>query len=154
IEASDGELKQIQEQVQAIQKELQSGTITKGSEAWTQREKQLTELSAQGQAKMSNLRREFARKEVQMYKETYDEVAALVEQYAVYHKYTLVLRYQREPSESEAAEDPNKIMSRVNQLVVFHQEADDITDVISEYLNKQYAGQVGRAAAPATPVRR
>ena len=155
IEASDGELKQIQAQIQQITETLKSGTITKGSDKWTEYEQQLTQLNADGQAKMAILRREFARKEVQMYKEIYDEVAYTVAAYANANgrNYTLILRYQREPSETEAAEDPNKVMSRVNQLVVYHQEGDDITDTILNFLNNQYSQQAGRPAAPAGPAR-
>lgn len=150
IEASDGELKKIQEEIQGIQAQLKN--VTKGSDAATQMEQQLTELNAAGQAKMQNLRREFTRKEVQMYKEIYDEVQVLVQQYAEYHKYTLVLRYQREPEAEGSADDPNRVMGRVNQLVVYHQ-GDDITDTILAYLNKQHQAQAGGTAAPGAPGR-
>ncbi|MBA3313440.1 MAG: OmpH family outer membrane protein [Planctomycetota bacterium] len=154
IESSDGELKSIQEQIQGIQAQLKS--VTKGSDAATQLEQQLTELNAQGQAKMSNLRREFVRKEVAMYKDIYDEVAQTVAAYANARgrNYTLILRYQRDPS-AEAGDDPNKIMAKVNQLVVYHQDADDITDTILSFMNTQYRGQTAaRPAAGTTPAPR
>lgn len=150
IEASDGELKKIQEQVQAIQAQLKS--VTKGSDAASKMEQQLVELNAQGQGKMQILRREFTRKEVQMYKEIYDEVAVLVQQFAEHYKYTLILRYQRDPEAEGSVDDPNRVMSRVNQLVVYHQ-GDDITDTILSYLNKQHQAQAGGAVAPGTPAR-
>jgi Skp family chaperone for outer membrane proteins len=150
IEASDVELKGVQEQIQGIQAQLKN--VTKGSDAAIQMEQQLTELNAQGQAKMSNLRREFVRKEVAMYKEIYDEVSSLVAAYANAkgQNYTLILRYQRDAG-TDAGDDPNKIMARVNQLVVYHQKADDITDKILEYMNSQYLAQKGAGASAAAP---
>ena len=150
IESSDGELKGLQEQIQSIQAQLKN--VTKGTDAAIQMEQQLTELNAQGQAKMSNLRREFVRKEVAMYKDIYDEVQSLVKAYANAkgQNYTLILRYQRDPG-TEAGDDPNKIMARVNQLVVYYQESDDITDPILDYMNKQYVAQKGAGAAAAAP---
>ena len=93
-----------------------------------------------------------------MYKEIYDEVAGTVATYARApgRNYTLILRYQREtPEEASGVEDPNKIMGRVNQLVVYHQQADDITDTILAYMNSQYTEQqqAGRPTAPAAPRR-
>lgn len=154
MEASDGQLKQYQEQVTGIQEQLKSGTVAKGSAQWTELEKQFTEINAKGQAEMSNLRREFIRKEVQMYKEIYDEVAFTVSQYAKARQYSLILRYQREtPEEESGIEDPNKIMSRVNQLVVYHQDTDDITNEILAYMNGQFQKTAGQPAAPAAPAR-
>jgi Skp family chaperone for outer membrane proteins len=155
MEASDGELKAIQEQINALQEQLKSGTINKGTDAWNRAEQQLIELNAKGQAKMNSLRRDFVRKEVQMYKEIYDEVAYTVALYAKGRNYTLILRYQREPADdATSAEDPNKIMSRVNQLVVYHQDGDDITDTILKYMNAQYQQQAGgRPASPGAPAR-
>ncbi len=150
IESSDGELKSIQQEIQGIQEQMKS--VTKGSDAAIQMEQQLTELNAQGQAKMANLRRDFVRKEVAMYKDIYDEVSSLVSAYANAkgQNYTLILRYQRDPG-AEAGDDPNKIMARVNQLVVYHQDADDITDRILDYMNGQYTKQKGGGAAAAAP---
>ena len=138
--------------------QFKSGTIVKGSEQWTEMEKRLTEINAQGQAEMSNLRREFARKEVQMYKEVYDEVTFMVGWYAKTYNYSLVLRHQREPESEEAAviEDPNQIMSRVNQLIVYHEDADDITPKILKAMNDRYRASLAEkagGAAPASPQR-
>ncbi len=156
MESRDGNLKKYQEQMSAITEQLKSGTIAKGSEQWSELESRLTEINANGQAEMSNLRREFARKEVQMYKEVYDEVAYMVSRYAEARNYSLILRYQREPEDSDATvEDPNQVMSRVNQLVVYHKDTDDITKEILTYMNQQYdrAQQAAGGGAPAAPTR-
>ena len=149
FETSTAKLKGIEAQLKTIQEELKAGTITKGSEQWTAKEQEFTNLAAQFQAEKSNLQREFVRKEVAMYKDVHGEVQQFVAMYADAFKYTLILRYQRDAETAEdGSEDPNKIMSRINQLVVYHQPGDDITDVLLQKLNERYA-KSGTAAAPA-----
>jgi outer membrane protein len=149
FEADSAPLKELETQLKAIQEEMKAGTIAKGSEQWTAKEQEFTNLKAQMQAEASNLQREFIRKEVAVYKEIHAEVSKYVSMYAEARQYTLILRYQREP-DAEAADDPNQVMNRINQLVVYHQAGDDVTDILLSELNKQYAKQTGRtAAAPA-----
>ena len=152
-EASGAEATAMQQQIAEIQKTLQSGTLKKDSPQWAEQEQKFVELNAQLRAKATNLNREFARKEAMMYKTVYEEVSHLVQQYALAKKYTLVLRYQRETEEE--GDDASKIVNRLNQLVVYHQPGDDITDAVLEYLNRPYAGQpaAGAPAAPATTAR-
>jgi Skp family chaperone for outer membrane proteins len=164
FEAASPEVQNIQKQLQGIKDQLQSGTVAKGSEKWTALETQFTELSAQGQAKASNLQREFVRKELAIYKEAYEEVSTLVTQYAEAYHYTLILRHQRDPETAETAEDPQAVMNKLNQLVVYHQPTDDITGDVLKVLNDRYlkahpeAASAAPAAAagnaPASPVRR
>lgn len=153
FEGSTEKLKGIEAQLKTIQEELKAGTITKGSEQWTAKEQEFTNLAAQFQAEKSNLQREFVRKEVAMYKEVHAEVGQYISLYAKTYHYTLILRYQRDAESAEdGGEDPNKVMSRINQLVVYHQPADDLTDTLTSVLNKEYAKAAGRtAAAPARP---
>lgn len=154
FESSDDKVKGLQEQLKAIAEELKGGTIAKGSEQWTQKEQEATSIQAQLQAEAKNLQREFIRKEVAMYKEVHAEVQQYVTMYAEAYKYTLILRYQRDAESTEAAEDPNAVMNKINQLVVYHQPADDITDKLLTALNKKFAETGGRtAAAPAAPTR-
>lgn len=156
MEAEAASLKEMEKQLKAIQEELKPGTstIAKGSEQWTEKEREFTELTAKYQAEASNLKREFIRKEVAMYKEAYGEVSHYVNLYANTFKYTLILRYQRGPEGSEAADDPNQVMSRLNQLVVYHQPGDDITDKLVTVLNNEYQKQTGRTAESAAPAQR
>lgn len=147
FESSDDKVKALQEQLKGIAEELKGGTIAKGSAQWTQKEQEATSIQAQLQAEAKNLQREFIRKEVAMYKEVHAEVAQYVTMYAEARKYTLILRYQRDAESAEAAEDPNAVMNKINQLVVYHQPADDITKTLLDALNKRYAESGGRTAA-------
>lgn len=151
FETDSAPLKEMDKQLKAIAEELKPGTstITKGSEQWTAKEQEFTNLKAQMQAEASNLQREFIRKEVAMYKEVHAEVSDYVAKYAEAYKYTLILRYAREPEGTEAADDPNQVMNRINQLVVYHQAGDDITDVLLAKLNELYAKSGGQRAASA-----
>lgn len=147
-EASDDEVKALQTNIQEMQKVLQSDTLKKGTDTYNEAEQKFVEAQAQLRAKMTNLNREFARKEALMYKDVYGEVSTLVTQYADYYKYTLILRYQRETEEEK--DDVSKVVNRLNQLVVYHEPSDDITDKLLKVLNDRYTAQAGKAgAAPA-----
>ena len=147
--ANDPEIAGIKQQIESLQAQLEK--VTKGSDKAVELEQQLIELNAKGQARLASLKREFMRKEVNMYKEVYDEVARMVEHYATAKHYTLVLRYQRGPVGEEAnVKDPRQMMNRVNQLVVYHQSGDDMTDPILEWMNGQYAKAGGQPATSPT----
>ena len=144
-EASSGELVAIQQQMQELQKVLTSDTIKKGSPAWNEQEQKAIELNAQARHKQTVLQREFAKKEALMFKQVHDDVTAMVQKYAAHYKYTLVLRYQRDPEGD--GDDVNKIAQKVNQLVIYHLPEDDVTERVLAVLNQQYDA-TKTAAAP------
>lgn len=148
--AENPEITAIRKQIEGYQSQLES--LTAGSQKAIQIEQKLISLNAQGQAKRATLKREFMRKEVAMYKDAYARITTAVRMYAVDQNYTLVLRYQRAPSSEEAAgANPRQMMQQVNQLVVYHQSGDDMTDIILRYLNSQYAKSQGQTASTADP---
>ena len=147
--ANDPEIAGIKQQIESLQAQLEK--MTKGSDKAAEIEQQLIEFNAKGQARLASLKREFMRKEVNMYKDVYDEVSRMVEHYATAKHYTLVLRYQRGPVGEDAnVQDPRQMMNQVNQLVVYHQSGDDMTDPILEWMNGQYAKAGGQPAAGPT----
>lgn len=154
--ANDVEIASIQQQMESLKGQMEK--VTKGSDKASEIEQQIIELNAKGQARLATMKRDFMRKEVNMYKEVYDEVSQLVAQYAEARRYTLVLRYQREPVVDPAeGEDPRQMMNRVNQMVVFHEKDDDITDRLLEHMNNEYAKTAGAqqpAGAPGQTIQR
>ncbi len=146
FETSSADGMAMQKQIQEIEATLKSGTIKKDSPQWAEMEQKFVELNAQLRLKSTTLNREFAKKEAMMYKEVYEEVTALVQKYAEYHRYTLVLRYQRDADEE--GDDASKIIGRMNQLVVYHQTGDDMTDRVLEVLNRPFMA-AGAATVPA-----
>lgn len=154
FEASTGKLKETEAQLKAIQEEMTKGTIAKGSDQWVEKEQEFTNLKAQYQAEMSNLQRQFARKEIELYKEAHAEISKYIAFYAKAYKYTLILRYTRDAADAEAAEDQNLLRAKLNQMVVYHQVDDDITEMLLAKLNEQYTKAAGAAAAPTRPATR
>jgi len=80
------------------------------------------------------LQQNFAKREMTLYADVYEDVSSAVEQYARQHKIRLVLR------SNEITMNPdnrNSVLGAVNRQVVF-QQGLDITDVIVQQLN---AGQ-------------
>lgn len=144
--AKNPEITAIRKQLESYKSQLES--LTPGSQKAIQIEQKLISLNAQGQAKQATLKREFMRKEVAMYKDAYGRITTAVRLYAQDQNYTLVLRYQREPTGEEAAgANPRQMMQQVNQLVVYHQSGDDMTNIILAYLNSQYAKSQGQTAS-------
>ena len=88
--------------------------------------------------------REFLKKESQIYLQVYNETSSAVEKYAKYHKYTLIIRFNREELDTE---NPQNLLQGMNRQVVYHQTEDDITPSVLEFLNRKYNTNTAPAAA-------
>ncbi|MEM7811376.1 MAG: OmpH family outer membrane protein [Planctomycetota bacterium] len=137
LQGREGELRQLAEQIQAAQKDLQ--TADKSAPNYGALENRLITLNADAKTKQATIQREFLRKESQMYKEIYLEVQAMIGQAAQFYKYNMVIRFRRDGVNEEA--DPQRIMQGMNQLVLYHDEADDLTDRVIKVLNQRYTAQ-------------
>ncbi len=91
----------------------------------------------------------FLRAEAEIYKTVYLEVQTAVQQYAGVYKYTLIMRFNRNPVED--AENPQAIIQSMNRQVVYYRNEDDLTDPILNYLNDKYAKSGGATAPAARP---
>ena len=100
---------------------------------------------------VKKLNEQFIMEEGKMYFTTYEEVLAEVRNYAAQMNILLVLRY----TGGEINKDnPEEIMKAMNEQVVYHNKAVDITQAIINQLNSRHPPQVGRPPArPAQPVR-
>ena len=155
VEASDEEAKAKIEELQTIQAQLTSGTLTEGSAEYTALEQSLVTKSAELETFRKMKQRDFLRSEADIYKTVYLEVQDAVQKYARYYKYTLIMRFNRDKVED--AENPQEIIQSMNRPVVFHRAEDDLTDPILNFLNGEYRKTAGRTApagtAPATATR-
>lgn len=131
--------RKIQEQMQAFEAD---------SAEFGKLEGDLVSLQAEIQKLQLVKRREFMRKEADLYKDIYLEATDAVGRYARYYKYTLILRFDR--SGVTSAEDPQKIAEGLNQQVLFHRNQDDLTDPILNYLNDSWR-KLQEAKAPGNP---
>ena len=148
IEKSDATAKQFMTSMQQLQGKIKE--LKQGSPDYVKYEKQLLTRKSEFEAFRSGAQRDLMRRESQIYKQVYLETVAAVKQYCKYYKYTLVIRFNRKSvTETEA---PGEIVQGMNRQVVYHQEQDDITEKILQYLNSNYQkSQAGaRKTAPRT----
>ena len=110
-------------------------------------------LTAQADLKKAQLQkqRELMKKETEVYKGIYLEVSDAVERYSKYYKYTQILRFNR--SVVDAADNPQEVMEGMNRQVLYHQNRDDLTDPVLNYLNDRWEKQQN-ASAPASQTTR
>ena len=126
---------QIQE-MQRLQKQLQSGAFASGSPEKSQAEEQLINVSTKLEALRKKSQVDVMRKESEIYKDVYLEIQAAVEKFSKYQGYDMVIRFNS--SKLEEQENPQAVLQQMNRNVIYHNPADNITGVIVKYLNKQY----------------
>ena len=133
IQDSDREAKAMALQSQQLREQMKM--LKPGTSNFIDLEKQLTDLTSKFEAFRKNAQRDFLRKEAQIYRTIYLEVAAVVRQAAEAWNYTLIIRFN---SEDLDGTDPQKLIQGLNRQVVYHRTDDDITDSVLDYLNRKY----------------
>jgi Skp family chaperone for outer membrane proteins len=151
IMQSDQRAQQMAQQLEQIKAELQSGQFKPESQDYRDREKRFDSLTAEFNHFRRNAQREFLTKESNIYKTVYQEVTDAVKLYARYHRYTLIIRFNREGLDSSA--EPADVHRSINSQVVFFNPDDDCTTQVLEYLNNKY-NQPPTADIPDRPTRR
>ena len=150
IASSTAEMKTKAQAGQKIQEQMK--TFETGSAEYEKLEGDLLSLQGEIQKIQIKKRREFMRKEADLYKEIYLEATEAVGRYARYYNYTLILRFDR--SGVTSAEDPQKIAKGMNQQVLYHRNRDDLTDPILNYLNDKWKKSLQEAKVPRGPATR
>ncbi len=136
------------EQIRKEQSELK--LMKEGSDEYAQKEKVVLGHTTQAETYRKSQQRDLIRREAQIYKTIYLEVADAVQKYASHFNYTLVLRFTSD--DLDTTENPEDVMRGLNKQVVYYRPNDDITNAIVRYLNSNYqrnAAQPADAAAPA-----
>ena len=145
IDKSDAQAKSYMTRLQTIQGKLKE--LKQGSPDYVKYEKELLSVKSDFEAFRTGAQRDLMRRESKIYKQVYLETVAAVQQYCKYYKYTLVIRFNRKSvTETEA---PGEIVQGMNRQVVYHQEQDDITEKILQFLNSSYKKQQARSGSPA-----
>jgi Skp family chaperone for outer membrane proteins len=122
------------------QEQLQ--TLTPGTPEYTQIESELIKLKTELETFRQVEQQKIVRQQAEVYKTIYLEVQDVVNRYAQYYKYTLVIRFNR--GDVAEAGNPNAIIQNMNRQVVYYQPQDDITDPILKHLNDQYRKSASR----------
>ncbi len=107
-----------------------------GSADYNKIESELIKLKTELETFRQVEQQKIVRQQAEVYKTIYLEVQDVVNRYAGYYKYTLVIRFNR--GEVADAGNPQAILQNMNRQVVYYQPQDDITDPILNHLNEQY----------------
>lgn len=150
----EAEMKQVVEKdqvdsqkIKKLQSDLQllGKTHNESSPEYQRKEKELADAVASYQTSRKLLERDFMRKEAEIFKTTYLEVADFVKKYAEWRHYTLVMRFNRD--EIDDSQNIQETMQQMNRQVIYYQPQDDISDEIIKYLNQAYQRTAGAGAA-------
>ncbi|HVJ85649.1 MAG TPA: OmpH family outer membrane protein [Caulifigura sp.] len=157
IKQADEQAKKQIDAMKLMQEKLTN--LQQGSPDYAALEAQLIAATTKLETFKKTSQLSFLRAEADIYKTVYLEVQTAVQQYADVYKYTLILRFNRNPVED--AENPQAIIQSMNRQVVHYRGEDDLTDPILKYLNAKYAEKSGtpatakpRTAAGAAPAAR
>ncbi|QDT56751.1 Outer membrane protein (OmpH-like) [Caulifigura coniformis] len=145
IKAADEQAKKQIDAMKAIQERMTQ--LQQGSPDYSKMEAELIAATTKLETFKKTSQLTFLRAEADIYKTVYLEVQNAVQQYAGVYKYTLIMRFNRNPVED--AENPQAIIQSMNRQVVYYRGEDDLTDPILNYLNDKYAKTSG-AAKPRT----
>lgn len=129
------EAQAIATEAKTISEELK--LLRQGGAEFLAKEARLAELTTQFQTKQKLAQAEYVRKEAQIFEQIYVEARDVIKLYSEHFKYTLVLRFNSKPLDTENGA-PQDVANSLNKLVVYHRAQDDITDAIIEYLNRKF----------------
>lgn len=134
IEKSDAEAKVKVERLQKLQAEIKK--YDAGSAQYEQMEKGLLNAKGEFDAFRAATQRRLARRESEMFKVIYNDVTAAVKLYAEYAKYDHVMRYNRKGITETM--NPQEAVQTMNKTFIYTNGQSDITQVVLDYLNKNY----------------
>jgi len=144
IKSADEQAKKQVEAMKVLQDRM--GQLQQGSPDYAALESQLIGATTKLETFKKTSQLNFLRAEAEIYKTVYLEVQTAVQQYAGVYKYTLIMRFNRNPVDE--AENPQQIIQSMNRQVVYYRDEDDLTDPILKYLNDKYTKSGGASAAP------
>jgi len=133
MQVKQAEGQAIAKQANKLKEELK--LLKPGSPEYTKREADLVRLSSEFEAKGKLVQVHYRRREAEVFETVYVDAIKVVELYAKHFGYTMIIRFNSEPLNGT---NPQALASGLNKLVVYSRPQDDITDAVSDYLNRQY----------------
>lgn len=106
-----------------------------GSPDYLRRESDLVKLTTELQAMAQVAKNHLARREAEIFEGVYRDAIKVVKLYAEHFGYTMIIRFNSEPL---TGDNPQKLATGLNKLVVYSRPQDDITEAVIDYLNRQY----------------
>ena len=113
-----------------------------GSEAYRGLDQLLSQETAELSIQLELWRKQFVRREAELYHETYQRVQSLVDAYVEEQGISVVLRFNR--TEVEDTGDAKEVAVLLNRPIVAYKKPADITDEILRRLEKATASEVAR----------
>ena len=141
ITGSENKAKAMQAELVTMQNNLKG--LKEGTPEYSKTEQEIVKKAAEFEGFRRSASREFLKKESQIYLQVYNETSEAVKKYADFYKYTLVIRFNREPLDTE---NPQNLLQGMNRQVVHHRAEDDITESVLKYLNDKYTRSSGGGA--------
>lgn len=135
IEKSEAQGKQMMETLQKMQEEIKK--YDSGSAQYSQMEKALLNEKGKFDAFRAGTQRQLARRESEMFKIIYGDVTSAVTKYAEFAKFTHVMRFNRKGIDDSTS--PQEAVQTMNKTFIYWNKDNDITDMVLNFLNKQYA---------------
>lgn len=145
MQAKQAEAQAIAKQAQKIKEELK--LLTPGSPDFVRRESDLARLSTEFETKGKLAQAHLRRREAEIFEDVYRDAIDVVKLYAEYYGYTMVIRFNSEPL---SAENPQKLTSGLNKLVVYSKPESNITEAVYDYLNRKYKPSPATTPRPST----
>jgi Skp family chaperone for outer membrane proteins len=143
IDRSQQQAELMQKRLLGLQQEMKM--LKPESKEYVVREKELIREKNNYDIFRQDTKRTFLKKESELYKTIYLEVAGMVQKYAGHYQYTVIFRFNRKSVQD--ANDSKEILASMNRQVVYHQTRDDITIAVLKALNSQYAKTAGSNSA-------
>lgn len=137
------------DQARTIQEQLQTGEIDQDSEEFLKKERQIISLSSKLEVYNALAKKEIKKKDVATLAKVYEDVQQAMALYAEQNGYTMIMRFTRD---FEGIDEKQRTANILNQNIVRHEGADDITDSVLAWLNQQYEAKqtaTVRKSAPA-----
>jgi Skp family chaperone for outer membrane proteins len=150
VMARKAELMKIMQDAQQETEMLQK--LTPGTADYRTRENRVTELKAKYEASRELAQRELSGTEAEMFASMYKEVQAMVAKVAQWRGMTYIVKISNRPV---SGNDPDSVMAAMNNLMVYADPRNDITNHVVHNLNRFYLktapGTEATTTKPAAP---
>ncbi len=133
MQVKQAEGQAIAKQANKLKEELK--LLKAGTPDYIQREAELVRLSSEFESKGKLVQVHYRRREAEVFEAVYVDAIKVVGLYAKHFGYTMIIRFNSEPLNGA---NPQALASGLNKLVVYSRPQDDITNAVSDYLNRQY----------------
>lgn len=137
VEAAEQDIKGRQEGINTLIKKMNGFKVD--SLEYKQHDDAITKMKADLSVLVTQHKKNFARREANIYNTAYVEVMKEVEYFCVQNKIDLVLRFNSDlmgENNIQSSSDPNYVAKQLNKPVVYANMRIDITDIVIKSVNR------------------